>query len=168
VPHRRALTTPLPRKDDGSEHLIGEAHQGKGGRLDAAAFSVQAVDPELRVRRLAFGDGDHQRELLGSERTAGDVGGMPQRRPLTLRHLAGLVEAHAEHAFRGLVVEDERRVGVHEEDRHRERARELTHEDQLDRFLRHGPRHYLRGNSKSRACSTFAHGTPRELRGCPG
>jgi len=100
-----------------------------------AARPVEAVDPDVPVHRPALGDGDHQRKPSGSERTAVGVHGSPDRRPLGHRHLAGLVETHAEQPFRRLVVEDERPVGIHQDDRHREAARELPHEDQLDRLL---------------------------------
>src|SRR5207244_1706281 len=66
------------------------------------------------------------------------VGRLPTRRPLARGHLSGLVELHAEYLLGGLVVEEQRARHVDQEDGHDEAARELPHQDELDRLLGHG------------------------------
>jgi len=54
--------------------------------------------------------------------------------PRVGRHLAGFFEALVEDHLGGLVVEDERSLRIHEQDRHGEAARELPRQDELYGF----------------------------------
>ena len=75
--------------------------------------------------------------MLGRERIAVLVLGREEDAPFREWELARLVVPPAEDQLGRLVVVQEIAVGIDEEDRERELARDLLEEDQLDRLLRH-------------------------------
>src|SRR5262249_13029695 len=118
---------------------------------DLTRYPVESPDGQAHVHGAALGVRDHERHLLRWQCTPGVVRGSEDRRPLGGRHLAGLIEATAEDALRGLVVEDERARRVDQEDRHGEIGCELPRQDELDRLLGGGAGGHHPTDSRSSA-----------------
>src|SRR5712691_5138178 len=105
--------------------------------LDPPGNAVEASNAQRAIRRPVFLERDHQGVRVRREGRPVQGRRMKDGGPLLERHLAGLFVSPAEKRLGRFVVKEHVARGVDQEDRRREVTRELSHEDDLDGFLRH-------------------------------
>src|SRR3954447_18289370 len=167
-----AVTLVHPRRGRASGRIAPEdrdrataalvADDRERGHLDRAVLARGRADPQLAMCRAPLVQRDRQRQFLEREVVAVAGHRLEARSPFLGRHLARLLEAHAEELPRRLVVEDERPVEADQERGRGEVRHKAARKDDLDRVLGRGDVPNLtEGRTPASACSCTLRGRAR-------
>src|SRR5215813_9152175 len=134
VPQSVTSMSDFPEDSHRAEEDVFLANERECRDAQMPPLAVRTLDPYGLAQRSALREHAHHRSIFGRNGLAVVVHGSQARGPFTGRDFSSLVEAGMEDRLCGLVVEDERALGVDEQDGRGYAAGELPRQNDLDRF----------------------------------